>query len=192
MLASSGRAAHSNCPMPLPARMLIAALLPPPRLPLQVWLVDILMGHTLVGVCDDSGEDIACHNSMCHLGLCSSGVDICHVLCLIMCMNRGLMGGSWPGLTASRHASLHMPAWAGCLGGSFKLPVARPVQLRPCLPPPDVHLPNKLACAMNQFVLPHSLHMQCPTTSCTSAKCTPRTQAAADLPGQLEPSLRSC
>ena len=42
-------------------------------MPLQVWLVDILMGHTLVGVCDDSGEDIACHNSMCHLGLCSSG-----------------------------------------------------------------------------------------------------------------------
>ncbi len=53
-------------------------------MPLQVWLVDILMGHTLVGVCDDSGEDIACHNSMCHLGLCSSGGDICYVLCLIM------------------------------------------------------------------------------------------------------------
>jgi hypothetical protein len=38
----------------------------------QVWVVDLLFGHTLVGVCDDSGEDLACHNSMCHLGLCSS------------------------------------------------------------------------------------------------------------------------
>ncbi|KAI7835696.1 hypothetical protein COHA_010435 [Chlorella ohadii] len=46
----------------------------------EVWLVDILMGHTLVGVCDDSGEDIACHNSMCHLGLCSSVSD--HLLYL--------------------------------------------------------------------------------------------------------------
>ncbi|PRW34023.1 alpha beta-hydrolase [Chlorella sorokiniana] len=46
----------------------------------EVWLVDILMGHTLVGVCDDTGEDIACHNSMCHLGLCSSVSD--HLLYL--------------------------------------------------------------------------------------------------------------
>lgn len=46
----------------------------------EVWLVDILMGHTLVGVCDDTGEDISCHNSMCHLGLCSSVSD--HLLYL--------------------------------------------------------------------------------------------------------------
>lgn len=45
----------------------------PPSSAAQVWLVDMLWGgHTLVGVCDATGEDMACHNSMCHLGLCSS------------------------------------------------------------------------------------------------------------------------
>ncbi|KAI3434954.1 hypothetical protein D9Q98_003008 [Chlorella vulgaris] len=46
----------------------------------EVWVVDLLYGHTLVGVCDASGEDMACHNSMCHLGLCSSLAD--HLLYL--------------------------------------------------------------------------------------------------------------
>ncbi|PSC76800.1 alpha beta-hydrolase [Micractinium conductrix] len=46
----------------------------------EVWLVDLLFGHTLVGVCDATGEDMACHNSMCHLGLCSSVAD--HLLYL--------------------------------------------------------------------------------------------------------------
>lgn len=45
----------------------------------EVWVVDML-GRTLVGVCDDSGEDARCHNSMCHLGLCSSVAD--HLLYL--------------------------------------------------------------------------------------------------------------
>ncbi|EFN56954.1 hypothetical protein CHLNCDRAFT_143513 [Chlorella variabilis] len=46
----------------------------------EVWVVDLLFGHTLVGVCDASGEDQACHNSVCHLGLCSSLSD--HLLYL--------------------------------------------------------------------------------------------------------------
>lgn len=46
----------------------------------EVWLVDLLFGRTLVGVCDATGEDMACHNSMCHLGLCSSVAD--HLLYL--------------------------------------------------------------------------------------------------------------
>eukprot|EP00887_Chlorella_sp_A99_P003551 scaffold7.g3551.t1 len=46
----------------------------------EIWLVDILAGHTLVGVCDNSGEDARCHNVMCHLGLCSSISD--HLLYL--------------------------------------------------------------------------------------------------------------
>lgn len=45
----------------------------------EVWVVDML-GRTLVGVCDGSGEDARCHNSMCHLGLCSSVAD--HLLYL--------------------------------------------------------------------------------------------------------------
>lgn len=46
----------------------------------EVWLVDVLSGRTLVGVCDGSGEDPRCHNSVCHLGLCSSVAD--HLLYL--------------------------------------------------------------------------------------------------------------
>lgn len=46
----------------------------------EVWVVDLLMEHTLVGICDGSGEDPLCHNSMCHLGLCSSITD--HLLYL--------------------------------------------------------------------------------------------------------------
>lgn len=53
-----------------------ALIHPPPTTPplMQVWMLDLFLGRTLVGVCDASGEDMACHNSMCHLGLCSSGV----------------------------------------------------------------------------------------------------------------------
>jgi hypothetical protein len=47
----------------------------------EVWLVDdIIEGHTLVGVCNGSGEDPLCHNSVCHLGLCTSIAD--HMLYL--------------------------------------------------------------------------------------------------------------
>lgn len=47
----------------------------------EIWVVDLLLeGHTLVGVCDGSGEDPKCHASMCHLGLCSSLAD--HLLYL--------------------------------------------------------------------------------------------------------------
>ena len=46
----------------------------------EVWVVDVLNGRTLVGVCDSSGEDPKCHNSVCHLGLCSSISD--HLLYL--------------------------------------------------------------------------------------------------------------
>ena len=51
----------------------------------EVWLVDLLAGRTLVGVCDGSGEDARCHNSMCHLGLCSS------------CASKGGKGVLWRG-----------------------------------------------------------------------------------------------
>lgn len=46
----------------------------------EVWVVDVLSERTLVGVCDGSGEDPKCHNSVCHLGLCSSVAD--HLLYL--------------------------------------------------------------------------------------------------------------
>jgi hypothetical protein len=45
------------------------------HIPREVWVVDFLLDHTLVGVCDESGEDPLCHNSVCHLGLCSSLAD---------------------------------------------------------------------------------------------------------------------
>lgn len=46
----------------------------------EVWVVDVLSHRTLVGICDGSGEDPKCHNSVCHLGLCSSVAD--HLLYL--------------------------------------------------------------------------------------------------------------
>lgn len=47
----------------------------------EIWVVDLLLeGRTLVGVCDGSGEDPRCHNSVCHLGLCTSVAD--HLLYL--------------------------------------------------------------------------------------------------------------
>lgn len=58
------------------------------------------MGHTLVGVCDDTGEDIACHNSMCHLGLCSSGAA-----------ERGA-GGGWGAFALAQPRLLMPPAGA--------------------------------------------------------------------------------
>ncbi|KDD76023.1 triglyceride lipase, partial [Helicosporidium sp. ATCC 50920] len=42
----------------------------------ELWMVDYAAPNcTLVGYCDDSGEDVLCHNSVCHLGLCSSIAD---------------------------------------------------------------------------------------------------------------------
>lgn len=47
----------------------------------EVWVVDLFTGgKTIVGICDGSGEDPLCHNSVCHLGLCSSVAD--HLLYL--------------------------------------------------------------------------------------------------------------
>jgi len=50
------------------------------HVPNEVWVVDVLSHRTLVGVCDGTGEDAKCHNSVCHLGLCSSIAD--HLLYL--------------------------------------------------------------------------------------------------------------
>eukprot|EP00890_Picochlorum_soloecismus_P005060 jgi/Picsp_1/5555/NSC_02914-R1_alpha beta-hydrolase domain-containing protein len=46
----------------------------------EIWVVDFNYQKTLVGICDGSGEDPKCHNSVCHLGLCSSLAD--HLLYL--------------------------------------------------------------------------------------------------------------
>ncbi|KAL6784116.1 hypothetical protein ACKKBG_A04865 [Auxenochlorella protothecoides x Auxenochlorella symbiontica] len=46
----------------------------------EVWVLDQAGAATLVGICDATGEDIRCHNSVCHLGLCSSVAD--HLLYL--------------------------------------------------------------------------------------------------------------
>ncbi|GAB4818261.1 hypothetical protein N2152v2_005307 [Parachlorella kessleri] len=46
----------------------------------EVWLLELAKDHTLVGLCDESGEDPRCHNSMCYMGLCSSLMD--HLLYL--------------------------------------------------------------------------------------------------------------
>ena len=71
----SPAAAYPGCLPPPPTP-------PSPSLPasLQVWLVDLLGGHPLVGICDASGEDAMCHSAVCHLGLCSSISD--HLLYL--------------------------------------------------------------------------------------------------------------
>ena len=45
------------------------------RLPPQIWVVTFQQGPTIIGVCDDSGEDPTCHNSVCYLGLCTSIAD---------------------------------------------------------------------------------------------------------------------
>ncbi|KAK9837014.1 hypothetical protein WJX81_007212 [Elliptochloris bilobata] len=45
----------------------------------EIWQVDFGLGSVL-GVCDDSGEDPRCHNSVCFLGLCTSISD--HLLYL--------------------------------------------------------------------------------------------------------------
>jgi hypothetical protein len=42
---------------------------------LQVWVLTFDAGPTIIGLCDKSGEDPACHNSVCYLGLCTSIVD---------------------------------------------------------------------------------------------------------------------
>lgn len=41
----------------------------------------------VVGICDDSGEDPMCHNSVCFLGFCTSIAD--HLLYLGEVMGRG-------------------------------------------------------------------------------------------------------
>ena len=41
----------------------------------QIWVVTFPQGPTIIGVCDDSGEDPTCHNSVCYLGLCTSIAD---------------------------------------------------------------------------------------------------------------------
>lgn len=49
--------------------------------PLPVWLVDVAPAaggaepEQRVIVCDESGEDPSCHNSVCHLGMCTSVAD---------------------------------------------------------------------------------------------------------------------
>jgi hypothetical protein len=40
-----------------------------------VWVLTFDSGPTIIGLCDKSGEDPACHNSVCYLGLCTSIVD---------------------------------------------------------------------------------------------------------------------
>ncbi len=44
-------------------------------LPAQVWVLTFDAGPTIIGLCDKSGEDPACHNSVCYLGLCTSVAD---------------------------------------------------------------------------------------------------------------------
>ena len=41
----------------------------------QIWVVTFEQGPTIIGICDDSGEDPTCHNSVCYLGLCTSIAD---------------------------------------------------------------------------------------------------------------------
>ena len=58
----------------------IVPSVPPPymgfwHLAREVWVLDNARLNPLVGVCDGTGEDMQCHNSMCHLGLCSSIAD---------------------------------------------------------------------------------------------------------------------
>ena len=40
-----------------------------------MWVLTFDSGPTIIGLCDKSGEDPACHNSVCYLGLCTSIVD---------------------------------------------------------------------------------------------------------------------
>ena len=42
----------------------------------------------VLGICDDSGEDARCHNSVCYLGLCTSVSD--HLLYLGQHMYNGI------------------------------------------------------------------------------------------------------
>jgi hypothetical protein len=58
----------------------------------EIWLVDVADPTSTdvqqkVVVCDDSGEDPSCHNSVCHLGLCTSVAD--HLLYYGAHMYRG-------------------------------------------------------------------------------------------------------
>lgn len=41
----------------------------------EVWIVTFEVGPNIISMCDGSGEDPACHNSVCYLGLCTSIVD---------------------------------------------------------------------------------------------------------------------
>jgi hypothetical protein len=44
------------------------------HVPTEIWQVDFDGQHVL-GICDESGEDPLCHNSVCYLGLCTSVAD---------------------------------------------------------------------------------------------------------------------
>ena len=45
----------------------------------EIWVIDVdKVG--VIGICDDSGEDPRCHNSVCYLGLCTSVHDHLHYL----------------------------------------------------------------------------------------------------------------
>ncbi|KAK9808570.1 hypothetical protein WJX73_010249 [Symbiochloris irregularis] len=56
------------------------------HLPTEIWVIDIGFAH-VVGVCDDTGEDPMCHNSVCFLGFCTSIAD--HLLYMGEIMGRG-------------------------------------------------------------------------------------------------------
>lgn len=44
------------------------------HVPREVWEVSF-DGHTVLGLCDETGEDPRCHNSVCYFGLCTSLSD---------------------------------------------------------------------------------------------------------------------
>ena len=56
----------------------------------EAWQVDV-EGAGVVGLCDDSGEDPRCHDSLCYLGLCTSVSD--HLEYLGAPMLRGSVPG---------------------------------------------------------------------------------------------------
>jgi hypothetical protein len=68
-------------PKPSPP-CLLPAPTPPPvqRAPAAGVGADLDSGPAITSLCDKSGEDLACHNSVCYLGLCTSTLD--HVMYL--------------------------------------------------------------------------------------------------------------
>jgi len=41
----------------------------------EVWVLTFAAGPMVIGMCNDEGEDPACHNSVCYFGLCTSIAD---------------------------------------------------------------------------------------------------------------------